>query len=145
MTDDVVRRVFQAVDSFDPEEFVRLLTEDARFVFGNAEPLVGRTAIVAGLRAFFSTIGGLRHRIVRSWQVDADIIAETEVTYQRLDGRETGVVAVSIWRTHDNGLISDYRIFVDLTPLYAPWNPPPERHDHANSSVVLPARDLPRA
>lgn len=119
MTDDVVRRVFQSVDSFAPEEFVRLLAEDATLVFGNAEPLAGREAIVAGLRAFFSTIDGLRHRIVRNWQVDADIIAETEVVYRRLDGKDVSVVAVSIWRTRDDGLISDYRIFVDLTPVYA--------------------------
>ncbi|MFF0572807.1 nuclear transport factor 2 family protein [Streptosporangium saharense] len=119
MTDDVVRRVFQAVDSFDPDEFARLLAEDATLVFGNAEPLVGREAIVAGLRAFFSTIGGLRHRIIRNWQVDADIIAETEVTYQRLDGREATAVAVSIWHTGADDLITNYRIFVDLTPVYA--------------------------
>ncbi|MEU9836589.1 nuclear transport factor 2 family protein [Streptosporangium sp. NPDC048047] len=119
MTDDVVRGVFQVVDSFDPDEFALLLTEDATLVFGNAEPLAGREAIVAGLRAFYSTIGGLRHRIVRSWQVDADVIAETEVTYRRLDGKDTSVVAVSIWRTRDDGLITDYRIFVDLAPVYA--------------------------
>ena len=119
MTDDVVRRVFQSVDSFDPDEFARLLAENATLVFGNAEPLVGRGAIVAGLRAFFSTIGGLRHRIVRNWQVDADIVAETEVTYRRLDGKDVSVVAVSIWHTRDDGLISDYRIFVDLAPVYA--------------------------
>ncbi|MET8340250.1 nuclear transport factor 2 family protein [Streptosporangium canum] len=118
MTDDAVRRVFQSVDSFDPGEFVRLLTEDATLAFGNAEPMAGREAIAAGLRAFFSTIGGLRHRIVRNWQVDADIIAETEVTYRRLDGKEVSAVAVSIWRTRDDGLITDYRIFVDLAPVY---------------------------
>ncbi|MEU8203189.1 nuclear transport factor 2 family protein [Streptosporangium sp. NPDC049046] len=119
MSDDAVRRVFRTVDSFDPDEFVRLLAEDATLVFGNAEPMAGREAIAAGLRDFFSTIGGLRHRIVRNWQVDADIIAETEVTYRRLDGTDVGVVAVSIWRTRDDGLISDYRIFVDLAPLQA--------------------------
>ncbi|MBP2708188.1 nuclear transport factor 2 family protein [Microbispora sp. RL4-1S] len=119
MTGEVVRRVFERVDSFDPSEFGRLLAEDATFVFGNAEPLTGRDAIVAGLRTFYSTIGGLRHRIVRNWQVDADTIAETEVTYRRLDGKDVSAVAVSIWRTRDDGLISDYRIFVDLAPVYA--------------------------
>ncbi|WP_327048939.1 nuclear transport factor 2 family protein [Microbispora sp. NBC_01189] len=119
MSDDVVRHVFRSVDSFDPEEFGRLLAEDATLVFGNAEPLAGRESIVAGLREFYSIIGGLRHRVVRNWQVDADIIAETEVTYRRLDGRDASAVAVSIWRTRDDGLISDYRIFVDLAPIYA--------------------------
>ncbi|GAB3880333.1 nuclear transport factor 2 family protein [Microbispora bryophytorum] len=119
MSDDAVRRVFRSVDPFDPDEFGRLLAEDATMVFGNAEPLAGREAIVAGLREFYSTIGGLQHRIVRSWQVDADVIAETEVTYRRLDGKDASAVAVSIWRTRDDGLISDYRIFVDLAPVYA--------------------------
>ncbi|MEU4835006.1 nuclear transport factor 2 family protein [Streptosporangium sp. NPDC023615] len=118
MTDDVVRRVFQVVDSFDPEGFVRLLAEDATLVFGNAEPMTGRETIAAGLRAFFATIGGLRHRIVRNWQVGDDVIAETEVTYRRLDGGEASVVAVSIWRAREDGLITDYRIFVDLAPVY---------------------------
>jgi ketosteroid isomerase-like protein len=119
MSDDVARRVFQVVDLFDPDKFAQLLAEDATLVFGNAEPTVGREAIAAGLRTFFSTIGGLRHRIVRSWQVDADTIAETEVTYRRLDGKDASVAAVSIWRTREDGLISDYRIFIDLAPVYA--------------------------
>ncbi|MET8158794.1 nuclear transport factor 2 family protein [Sphaerisporangium sp. NPDC005289] len=119
MTDEVVRHVFERVDSFDPERFTQLLAEDATLVFGNAEPLAGREAILAGLRAFFSTIDGLRHRVVRNWQAGADIIAETEVTYRRLDGKDVSVVAVSIWRTGGDGLISDYRIFVDLAPVYA--------------------------
>ncbi|RSN01160.1 nuclear transport factor 2 family protein [Nonomuraea sp. WAC 01424] len=120
MSHEVVRRVFSTVDSFDPDKFAQLLAEDASFVFGNAEPVVGREAVAAGLRTFYSTIGGLRHRIVRGWQVEGDTIAETEVTYQRLDGKEAAVVAVSIWRTRDDGLISDYRIFADLAPVYTP-------------------------
>jgi hypothetical protein len=54
MSDDEARRVFQVVDTFDPDKFVQLLAPDARLVFGNAEPLVGREAICEGLRAFRS-------------------------------------------------------------------------------------------
>ena len=46
-------------------------------------------------------------------------VAETEVTYQRLDGREATAVAVSIWHTGADDLITNYRIFVDLAPVYA--------------------------
>lgn len=119
MSDDEVRRLFQTVDAFDPDGFAKLLAEDATMVFGNAEPLVGREAVADGLRAFYATIGGLRHRIVRHWRVGADTVAETEVTYRRLDGRDARVAAVTIWRTRDDGLISDYRIFIDLAPVYA--------------------------
>ncbi|WP_327089265.1 nuclear transport factor 2 family protein [Nonomuraea sp. NBC_01738] len=116
---DEARRVFQVVDLFDPDRFVELLADDGRLVFGNAEPLVGRHAVAEGLRGFFATIAGLAHRIVRTWQAGGDTIAETEVTYRRLDGKDVSVVAVSIWRTDGDGLISDYRIFVDLAPVYA--------------------------
>jgi uncharacterized protein (TIGR02246 family) len=119
MSDDEVRHLFQTVDTFDPDAFAKLLAEDATMVFGNAEPLVGREAVADGLRAFYATIGGLRHRIVRHWRVGADSIAETEVTYHRLDGKDVSAAAVTIWRTRDDGLISDYRIFIDLAPLYA--------------------------
>ncbi|MCK2218527.1 nuclear transport factor 2 family protein [Actinomadura sp. ATCC 31491] len=119
MPDDAVRRVFQVVDSSDPDAFTALLAEDATLVFGNAEPTTGREAVAVALRAFFATIGGLRHRIVRTWHVGADTIAETEVTYRRLDGKDVSAAAVSIWRTRDDGLITDYRIFVDLAPVYA--------------------------
>jgi ketosteroid isomerase-like protein len=119
MSDDEARRVFQVVDSFDPDAFAQLLAPDATMAFGNAEPTAGRAAIADGLRTFYATIAGLAHRIVRTWHVEADTIAETEVTYRRLDGKDVSVVAVSIWQTRENGLISDYRIFVDLAPLYA--------------------------
>ncbi|NJP87954.1 nuclear transport factor 2 family protein [Nonomuraea sp. FMUSA5-5] len=120
MSAAAIRHVFQVVDSFDADAFVQLLAEDATLVFANAEPATGREAIAAGLREFFATIGGLRHRIVRTWQVGDDNIAETEVTYRRLDGKDVSVPAVSIWRVRStDGLITDYRIFVDLAPVYA--------------------------
>ncbi|HEX4247916.1 MAG TPA: hypothetical protein VH008_08600 [Pseudonocardia sp.] len=42
------------------------------------------------------------------------------MTYTRLDGGEVTVPAVSIWRVDDDGLIVDYRVFVDQAPLFAP-------------------------
>ncbi|GAA2206915.1 hypothetical protein GCM10009850_023730 [Nonomuraea monospora] len=120
MSVNAVRHVFQVVDSFDADEFAALMAEDATLVFANAEPLAGREAIAAGIREFFATIGGLRHRVVRTWEAGDDSIAETEVTYRRLDGKDVTVPAVSIWRSRDDGLITDYRIYIDLAPVYAP-------------------------
>ena len=113
-------RVFRAVDALDADALGALLAEDARMVFGNAEPLVGRAAILAGCRAFAATISGLRHRIVRDWVIGTDTIAETRVTYTRLDRKQVTVPAVSIWSVGDDGLIRDFRVFYDLAPLYAP-------------------------
>ena len=120
MPHELTQRVFATVDSMEPDAIVGLYAEDARVVFGNGEPLVGREAILAGLRGFLSTIDGLRHRIVNEWYVGADTMAETEVTYRRLDGKSVSVPVVSIWHTRDDGLIDDYRVFFDLAPVYAP-------------------------
>lgn len=120
MSDEQIRRVFHTIDSMRLDEFAGLFAEDATLVFGNADPLTGRDAITAGIGEFFAAIKGLRHEIVNAWQVGADTIAETTVTYHRLDDKHVTVPAVSIWHTRDDGLIDDYRIFVDLTPLHAP-------------------------
>jgi hypothetical protein len=120
MPNELTQRVFQTIDSMHPDIIVGMFAEDARMVFGNAEPLVGREAITVGIKGFFATINGLNHRIIHDWHFSTDTIAETEVTYRRLDDNNVTVPAVSIWHTRDDGLIDDYRIFVDLAPVYTP-------------------------
>jgi len=114
------RTIFAAVDAHDIAAFDAMFADDGRFVFGNREPLVGREAVIAGNVAFFQLIRGLRHQLRNEWTFGADTIAETDVTYTRLDGKEVTVPAVSIWRVDDEGLIVDYRIFIDQAPLFAP-------------------------
>jgi hypothetical protein len=46
------RSIFQKVDTMDPHALDDLLAEDARMVFGNGEPFVGREAITSGCAAF---------------------------------------------------------------------------------------------
>jgi ketosteroid isomerase-like protein len=120
MPNGLTPRIFQAVDSMQPDSIADMFAQDAKLVFGNADPLVGREAITAGLKGLFSTINGMRHRIVNDWHMGADTVAETEVTYRRLDDKDVTVPVVSIWHTRDDGLIDDYRVFFDLTPVYTP-------------------------
>jgi hypothetical protein len=120
MPDQRTEEVFRIVDAMDTAAFADLFSEDGSATFGNAEPMVGPAAIRAGIGGFFGTIAGLRHRVVRTWQVRADTVAETVVTYRRLDGGEVSVPAVTIWHTTPEDRIDDYRIYVDLAPLYAP-------------------------
>lgn len=114
------RTTFAAVDAQDIAALAALFAEDGRLVFGNREPLVGRDAVIAGNVAFFQLVQGVRHQLRNEWTVGTETIAETDVTYTRLDGKEVTVPAVSIWRVDGDGLIVDYRIFVDQAPLFAP-------------------------
>lgn len=112
--------VFHAVDSMDPAATVNLLAENASIRFGNADPLVGREAVLAGVAAFFGAIRKVRHSIRTVWTVGADTIAETDVTYTRHDGKDVTIPAVSIWRVDVDDRIEDYRVFYDVTPVFAP-------------------------
>ena len=112
------RAIFDLVDSQDIHGLAGLLAEDASMVFGNAEPFVGRDAIVAANNAFFQQIKAVRHHLRNEWTVGDTTIAETEVSYTRFDGKEVTIPAVSIWHLR-GGLIADYRVFYDPAPIFA--------------------------
>ena len=112
--------IFHAIETMDVDAVAALVAPDARFVFANQEPLVGADAIRAGNVAFFATFQRIRHHMVREWTVGAVTIAETDVTYTRLDGKDVTVPAVTIWDVDAADLITDYRVYIDITPVYAP-------------------------
>jgi ketosteroid isomerase-like protein len=114
-----VERLFKTIDQMDAEEFASFFTENGTFRFGNAEPVAGRKAIQEAVGGFFASIAGLHHQGNQTWDA-ADDIAVTEglVIYTRHDGGTVDVPFVNVYRLED-GLIRDYRIYVDITPLYA--------------------------
>jgi ketosteroid isomerase-like protein len=113
------RTIFGAVDSKDLDAMRAMLAENPRFVMSNNDPLIGKDAVMAGNAGFFTMIQGSRHEVLHEWAVGTATIAETEVTYQRLDGKEVTVPAVTIWEVDEAGLITNLRIYADQTPLFA--------------------------
>jgi ketosteroid isomerase-like protein len=111
--------VFQVVDALDAARFAELCTPNAVLHFGNAPALVGTEAIVAGISGFFTTIAGMRHTVHQSWTVGDEHGAELAVSYDRLDGEEVTIPCVSLWTTDAAGLITRYRVFFDLAPVFA--------------------------
>ena len=113
------RDLFTMTDSMDVDTLLSVFAEDARLVFGNGQPLVGLDEIRTGITAFFDTIAGLRHTIVTEWNFGADTIIELKVTYDRKDGQQVTIPCVTIFRTEATGKIDDYRVYFDVTPIYA--------------------------
>lgn len=112
------REILDVVDEQDAGRFAGYLTEDGSFCFGNLDPAVGRSAIVAAVTAFFATIAELTHEVLGVW-VDGDVVVcEMTVTYQRLDGRSVTLPACNVFRMRGE-LVHDYRVFIDVGPLYA--------------------------
>lgn len=106
------------IDSMNASAFASHLSEHCVLRYANNEEVVGRDAIEQAIAAFYGTIKALRHEPVAEWTVDDTTIIQFECTYTRHDARQVTVPAVSIFRRGED-LIDDYRIFVDLTPVYA--------------------------
>ncbi|HEV7899580.1 MAG TPA: nuclear transport factor 2 family protein [Planosporangium sp.] len=120
MPTELTGRVFATVDARDAAGLSGFFADSGRLVFGNAEPMVGPAAITEGVEQFFATINGLHHQVVNEWVTGPDTVVELTVSYDRLDGRSVSIPVVSIWHIDQDGLIDDYRVFLDLAPVYAP-------------------------
>ena len=111
-------QLFTDIDSMEPERFAQHLADDVTMRFGNAEPIHGRHAARDAWAGFCESIDGVSHEPLRSWESDAGTVAEANVTYTKQDGGTVTVPVVTIY-TEDGGGIDDYRIFIDLAPLFA--------------------------
>lgn len=111
-------KLFVAIDEMDTEGFLQLLSSDCVFRFGSAPAVQGHEAIRTAVDGFFASIVGLEHDVHRVIDDGNGIACEGEVTYTRHDGDRVTLPFCDIFET-DSGLISVYRIYMDIGPLYA--------------------------
>ena len=111
-------QLFTDIDSMDPDRFAAHLADDVVMRFGNAEPIEGRTAVRDTLAGFCDGIDGVSHALVGQWESESGTVVQADVTYTRKDGGTVTVPVATIYRER-GGEIADYRIFVDLAPLFA--------------------------
>lgn len=116
--DQWVVDLFRAIDSMDAPTLAKGFAEDGRFRFGNSEPAVGREQVEQSVSGFFSIIDGLSHEITGVWSGSWEG-GEAEVTYTRKDGTRTQALPVTSTVRMEGDRIKDYRIFMDVSPLFA--------------------------
>jgi ketosteroid isomerase-like protein len=110
--------VYEAVDSMDEQRLATYLTESCTFVYANHDPVVGRANVLAYSKAFMASITAIRHELREVWAFNDAMVSQIEVTYTRKDQSTLTVPAATIWRVR-HGQIDDYRIYIDVTPLFA--------------------------
>jgi ketosteroid isomerase-like protein len=110
--------LFADIDSMEPDRFAAHLADDVTMRFGNADPVQGRDAVRDAWAGFCAELDGVRHSLADQWPSDHGTVVEAQVTYTRKDGSDVTVPVATIYRERD-GLIADYRIFIDLAPLFA--------------------------
>ena len=94
------------------------MTDDVQLRLGNAETIHGRSELVEAVKAFHASIAGVRHEIIDVF-TDGDVVTvEFHVHYTRHDRRVVTLPCCNVFRLRD-GLIAEYRSYVDATPVYA--------------------------
>lgn len=111
-------KLFVAIDAMDTEGFLGFIAPDAEFRFASAPPVHGHAAIREAVDGFFSSIATLSHELQRLVSNGNTVVCEGEVTYTRHDGSAITLPFCNVFEVQD-GLISLYRIYIDVAPLYA--------------------------
>lgn len=110
--------LFACIDARDAQGFVDFLTDDATFCFGNAPAATGKPAIAEAVAGFFTTIAALRHQVTLVVPGPDVLVCCGDVTYTRHDGTHVTLPFADTFCLRA-GKISDYRIYMDIGPLYA--------------------------
>jgi limonene-1,2-epoxide hydrolase len=117
---NLVRALIRAVDDSDYDAIATFTAKDVRFRFGNAAPTNTQSGLLAAARSFRDAIAELHHTILDLWEVDdGTVVAVMDVCYRRLNGRELTLPCCNIFGVH-NGVVNDYRIYMDVNPVLAP-------------------------
>jgi len=111
-------KLFASIDAMDTESFLSFIGEDATFRFGSSPPVTGHAEIRAAVENFFSMFSALEHELHRHVADDNVIVCEGEVTYTRHDGNKITLPFVNVFEV-ENKLITLYRIYIDIAPLFA--------------------------
>lgn len=111
-------KLFASIDAMDTESFLSFIAEDCTFRFGSSPPVTGRDGIGASVNDFFSMFAALRHDLMRVVADDNAIVCEGDVTYTRHDGSKITLPFANIFEV-ENKLITLYRIYIDIGPLFA--------------------------
>jgi ketosteroid isomerase-like protein len=112
-------QMFDDIDRMDAHAWAAHLAPDAVMRFGNADPVHGREGCRDALAAFYGQIDGLDHQVIEQWEHGEATIVEANVTYTRTDKARVTVPVVTIYRTNAQDLIADYRVYIDLAPVFA--------------------------
>lgn len=115
---DIVMRLIAAVDSSDLEKYVTFFTNDAEYKVGNAEPVIGPKGIRELVGSITQVIKSVSHEIKNIWEVEDAVICESNVMYNRQDGKVFKVPNVNIVR-FEGDKVSKFQAFIDASEVFS--------------------------
>jgi 1,4-dihydroxy-2-naphthoate polyprenyltransferase len=137
--------LFAAIDRRDWQAFGAALSDDVTFRYGSGSAVHGKAAVLAAADGALAAFSAVRHTLGSTWDGDTGVVVEGEVRYTLPDGREIALPFLNRFGLRD-GLISEYFIFIDPSPIAAAFQSAPQaRSTAAGLAGVARAPFLPLA
>ena len=114
-----VAAVFDCDENKKLHEFTLLLAPDGFIQYGSNPKVTGRQHIEILLIEFYKQFTHLQHHIQQVFFDSPDeVVYSADVTYFFEDGSDTGAIPYMNHLRFKGELVYDYRIYIDLSPLY---------------------------
>ncbi|BBD70580.1 ethyl tert-butyl ether degradation EthD [Nostoc commune NIES-4072] len=114
---EIVKRMFQAGESMNVENFIKFYTDDAHYQFSNFPVAYGPQGIRDSSVDFLATVAKVYHHIKNMWEVGDTVICEMDVTYIRHDGK---VFTLPCCDTivFKGDKVQELRIYMNIDPVF---------------------------
>lgn len=114
-----IEAVFRADAAADIDAFLALLTADVTLRLGSQPALTGQAAVRAALGGLFAMLeDGIRHRLIAAWGGADSLAYQAEATLRLRAGQDVALPYVNVVRFAPDGRARDYRIHIDMAPLF---------------------------
>jgi len=114
----LVRRMFEAGESMNVNNFAKFYADDALYQFGNFPVAHGPQGIVNSSQGFLDKVKKVVHYIENIWEIDNEtVVVEMTVKYDRHDGKSFTLPCCDTIRIRD-GKVKSLKIFMDITPVF---------------------------
>jgi len=115
----LVRRMFEAGESMNVNNFVKFYADDAVYQFSNFPVAYGPQGIINSSQGFLQKVKKVVHNIENIWEIDNEtVVVEMTVRYDRHDGKTFTLPCCDTIRIRD-GKVRSLKIFMDITPVLA--------------------------
>ncbi|MTJ46746.1 nuclear transport factor 2 family protein [Dolichospermum sp. UHCC 0259] len=114
---EIVRRMFEAGESMNVDNFVKFYTEDAHYQFSNFPVAYGPQGIKDTSVGFLQTVAKVHHYITNIWEQGDTVICEMEVTYIRHDGKVFRLPCCDTI-VFKGDKVQELRIYMDISPVF---------------------------
>jgi ketosteroid isomerase-like protein len=116
---DLVRRMFEAGESMNVNNFVKFYADGALYQFSNFPAAHGPQEIIDSSQGFLSKVRQVVHHIENLWEIDDEtVVCEMTVTYDRHDGKSFTLPCCDTIKIQ-NGKVTALKIYMDITPVFA--------------------------